>query len=386
MQLVCGALGSVRADNLVSLPVPNAPIYLDHNATSPPHPKVLEVALPLITDHWGNTGSAHRLARKPHAAVERARGQIADWAKARPKDIVLCSGATEANNLVVFSARGPVLCSATEHPSVLEAVQQRGGRVIPVDSQGRLQLKMLEAELAKGAALVSILAANNETGVRQDTQAVYEICARAEVPLHLDCAQLIGRHPAPEHWDYMTVTGHKAGGLKGAGALLRRRGRTLAPQSFGGGQERGLRAGTLNPAPVASLGVVATLQHNTELRALRDRLERACLALGGQVSGAHTERLWNTCNVVFPGVPADMLVVALDLEGVCASAGSACASGAAQASTVLLAMGIQRSALRLSLGWSTRPDDIDGAIAALETAVSRHRANAESLEVSSWHG
>ncbi len=363
-----------------------APIYLDHNATSPPHPEVLEVALPLITDHWGNTGSAHRLARKPHAAVERARGQIADWAKARPKDIVLCSGATEANNLVVLSAEGPVLCSATEHPSVLEAVQRRGGRIIPVDSQGRLDLDALQAELARGASLVSILAANNETGVLQDTQAIYALCARAEVPLHLDCAQLIGRHAAPEQWDYITVTGHKAGGLKGAGALLRRKGRTLAPQSFGGGQERGLRAGTLNPAPIASLGVVATLQHDASLRGLRDRLEQACLALGGQVSGAQADRLWNTCNVVFPDVPADMLVVALDLEGVCVSAGSACASGAAQASTVLQAMGIQRSALRLSLGWSTGAADIEQAITALQRVVSRHRANAESLEVPSWHG
>lgn len=358
------------------------PIYLDHNATSPPHPKALEVALPLIVEHWGNTGSAHRLARAPHAAVEHARGQIAAWAGARAKDLVFCSGATEANNMVVLGAPGRVLCSATEHPSVLEAVQLKGGSLIPVDRHGRLELDALEEELRGGAALVSVLAANNETGVLQDTDAIHALTQAAGVPLHLDCAQLIGRHPAPQGWEYMTVTGHKAGGLKGAGALLRRQGCPLVAKSHGGGQERGLRAGTLNPAPIAALGVVATLAHGPEIKALRDRLEAACVSLGGRVIGAGAPRLWNTCNVVFEGIQSDMLVVALDLEGVCASAGSACASGAAMASTVLQAMGEEHSALRLSLGWSTSAQDLEGAIHALEVVLARQRA----IGSETWQG
>ena len=358
------------------------PIYLDHNATSPPHPAVLDAALRLITSDWGNTGSAHSLARAPHAAVERARGQLADWAGARAKDVVFCSGATEANNLVVLGAQGRVLCSATEHPSVMEAVQLRGGAVIPVDGRGLLDLTRLEEELAQGAGLLSVLAANNETGVLQDTDRIHQLTQAAGVPLHLDCAQLVGRHKAPQRWEYMTVTGHKAGGLKGAGALLRRQGLALQPLSHGGGQERGLRAGTLNPAPIASLGVVATLSHSQEIRALRDRLEAACVALGGRISGAEAPRLWNTCNVVFEGIQSDMLVVGLDLEGVCASAGSACSSGAAKASSVLQAMGIQHSALRLSLGWSTTTQDIARAIEVLKLVVARQRA----LGSESWQG
>ncbi|MFT5584377.1 MAG: cysteine desulfurase [Cognaticolwellia sp.] len=338
--------------------------------------------MPLITTQWANTGSAHSLARAPHAAVEHARGQLAAWAGARSKDVVFCSGATEANNLVVLGAQGRVLCSATEHPSVLEPVQLRGGNVIPVDRDGRLDLAFLEEELSKGAALLSVLAANNETGVLQDTPAIHALSQAAGVPLHLDCAQLVGRHAAPEHWEYMTVTGHKAGGLKGAGALLRRQGRHLQANSHGGGQERGFRAGTLNPAPIASLGVVATLAHSAETKAHRDRLEAACVALGGRVSGRGAPRLWNTCNVVFEGIQSDMLVVGLDLEGVCASAGSACASGAANASTVLLAMGIEHSALRLSLGWSTTAQDITRAIEALQVVVARQRA----LGSESWQG
>lgn len=349
------------------------PIYLDHNATSPPHPAVLEAALPLITEHWGNSGSSHSLGRAPHAAIERARGQLAEWAGARSKDIVLTSGATEANNLAVLGTPGRVLCSAVEHPSVIEAVRERDGAVLPVDAQGRLRLDALEAALQEGAALLSLIAANNETGVLQDIDPIAELCAAHGCLLHLDCAQLIGRHAAPERWDLITVTGHKAGGLKGAGALIMRRGVQTAPQTFGGGQERGRRAGTLNPAPIASLGVVATLSHSTELRALRDRLEAAVVELGGQVTGAGAERLWNTCNVVFEGLPSDMLVMGLDLEGVCASAGSACASGGASASSVLLAMGIEHSALRLSLGWNTRGEDIDRAIQALRVVVGRLR-------------
>ena len=360
----------------------DVPIYLDHNATSPPHPAVLDVALPLIQEHWGNTGSAHSLARAPHAAVEHARGQLATWAGARAKDLVFCSGATEANNLVVLGASGRVLCTATEHPSVLEAVQLRGGLVLPVDGDGLLDLECLEEELSKGAGLLSVLAANNETGVRQDTETIYAMAKAAGVPLHLDCAQLVGRHEAPENWDYMTVTGHKAGGLKGAGALLRRQGIALQALSYGGGQERGYRAGTLNPAPIASLGVVATLSHSSEIKTLRDQLEAACVSLGARVTGAGAPRLWNTCNVVFEGIQSDMLVVGLDLEGVCASAGSACSSGAAKASGVLQAMGIDHSALRLSLGWSTQAQDIARAIEVLKVVVARQRA----LGSESWHG
>lgn len=363
------------------------PVYLDHNATSPPRPEALERALPLLTEHWGNPGSSHRLGRIPASAVEKARAEVAAWAGVRPRDVIFTSGATEANHLALLGleARGGLLVSAVEHPSVLAPASRRGAQVLPVDAQGLLRLEALEEALEAPArqgvappGLVSVQAANNETGVMQPLERISALARRHGALLHVDAAQLPGRAPAPAAWDALTLTGHKGGGLKGVGALILREGLGLTPLQEGGGQERGRRAGTLNPAPVAALGAVLSLPA-APTGALRDLLEAGLLALGAVVTGAGAARLPNTCHVRFPGVEGQTLVAALDLEGVCCSAGSACASGAAQPSPVLEAMGLPpKEGLRLSLGWSTTASDIHRALEAVARVLEAHR-QAEEL-------
>lgn len=351
-------------------------VYLDHNATSPPHPGVLEEALPLLTEHWGNPSSSHSMARRPVAAVEIARRRLAEWGGVRPRDVVFTGGATEANNLAVLGIERPGrLFSAIEHPSVAAASRARDGQEIPVTRDGVVDLDALERLLTEGSvAIVSVMTANNETGVLQPLADVYALCQAHGALLHTDAAQAIGRIDAPTDWDLLTVTGHKAGGLKGGGALLVRPDIEVAPRSLGGGQERGRRSGTTNPAPLVALGVVSTLSHGPEVRTLRDRLEAGCVALGGVVTGERSPRLANTCNVRFIGVPSAHVVMGLDLAGICVSAGSACHSGAAVASPVLQAMGIQAAdAVRFSLGWSTTPADIDAVLDTLTAVVPAGR-------------
>ncbi len=352
-------------------------IYLDHNATSPPHPQVLGEALPLLTEHWGNPSSSHSLSRRPIEAVERARQRLATWAGCLPKEVVFTSGATEANHLALrgIDRPGRPLFSAVEHPSVRAPAEALGGEVLPVDRRGALDLAALERQLTERTSLVSVMAANNETGVLQDLDSVAEVVHAAGALLHVDAAQVVGRLPAPSCWDLLTVTGHKSGGIKGGGALCIREGLKVEAQTLGGGQERGRRSGTVNPAPLVSLGVVATLVHGPEIRAMRDRLQSACVELGGVVTAAGARRLSNTLNVRFPGVSGELVVMGMDLEGICLSAGSACHSGAATASEVLRAMGIETADIvRLSLGWSTTEADIDTAIVILERVLGRIRA------------
>ncbi len=351
-------------------------VYLDHNATSPPHPAVVDAALPMLTEHWGNPSSSHSLARKPMAAVEEARRSLAEWAGVRPRDVIFTSGATEANNLAVLGISRPGrLYSAVEHPSVVASAAACSGRLIPITSHGTTDLEALEDLLRDASvAMVSVMTANNETGVLQPIGDIHALCQRYGALLHTDAAQAIGRISAPTSWDLLTVTGHKAGGFKGAGALCLRPGIELSARSLGGGQERGRRSGTINPAPIVSLGVVATLSHGPEIARLRDRLEAGCEALGGVVTAKGSPRLGNTCNVRFPGVPSNHVVMGLDLAGICISAGSACHSGAAVASPVLQAMGIDSAdAVRLSLGWSSCDADIDAALDALGRVVPAGR-------------
>ena len=354
-----------------------AGIYLDHNATSPAHPQVPDEALPFLTEHFGNPSSAHSLSRRPRAAVEEARGRLARWAGCEAREVVFTGGATEANHLALRGVRRPgrPLVSAVEHPSVLAPGESLGGARVPVDADGNLELESLERLLQAPTTVVSCMAANNETGVRFDLVEIARLVHAHGALLHVDAAQAIGRVEAPGVWDLLTVTGHKSGGFKGGGALMVREGIHLAPEFLGGGQERGRRSGTTNPAPIVSLGVVATLSHGPGIEALRDRFEAGAIGLGAMVTGARARRLPNTCNVRFPGVPSDMVVVGMDLEGVAISAGSACSSGASQASTVLTAMGITTAdALRVSVGWNTSQQDVDAALSALELVLGRIRA------------
>ncbi|MCB9797948.1 MAG: cysteine desulfurase [Alphaproteobacteria bacterium] len=358
-------------------------VYLDHNATSPPRPEVLAHALPLLTEHWGNPSSTHQAARRPAAAVEAAREQVASWAGARPRDVLFTSGATEANHLALRGALqerpGRLLVSAVEHPSVLAPARALGAGLLPVDARGALDERALERALAEGPALVSVMAANNETGVRFELEALGERVRAAGGWLHVDATQLPGRCPAPAGWDLLTLSAHKGGGLKGAGALVLRPEVSLAPQQLGGAQERGRRAGTLNAAPIVALGEVLALPLPS-LLPLREALEAGLVALGGVITGAGMPRLPNTSHVRFPGLDAAMLVMALDLEGVCVSAGAACSSGATQPSHVLAAMGLPaQEGVRLSLGWNTSAEDIQRALAALGRVLPQQRALLEEL-------
>ena len=353
-------------------------IYLDHNATSPPRPEVLECALPFFTEHWANPASTHSMARRPAAALEEARSRLAEWAGARPRDVIFTSGATEANHLALRGCRpedlGGLAVSAIEHPSILEPAELLGAHIIGVDSTGQVDRSSLSTALSNGVGLVSIMAANNETGVLQDLASIHRLTHAAGALLHVDAAQAAARLTLPQDWDLLTLSGHKAGGLKGAGALILRESVPLIPQQLGGDQERSRRAGTVDVAPIAAL-VEAVTSPWPELSSLRDELESFAKSLGAVVSAEAAPRLGNTLHLRFPGLPGDALVMGLDLNGVCASTGSACASGASKSSHVLEAMGEDgRSGIRFSLGWNTTKDDIEGAKEALDRVVGAHRA------------
>lgn len=353
-------------------------VYLDHNATSPPRPEVLEKALPFFTEHWANPASTHSLARRPAAALEEARTRLAEWAGARPRDVIFTSGATEANHLALRgcrpSGRPGLAVSAVEHPSVLEPAERLEATRIEVDSEGRCLLESIQAALDSGVGLLSVMAANNETGVLQDLGAIHRIVHQAGALLHVDAAQAAARMPLPQDWDLLTLSGHKAGGLKGAGALILREGIPLDPQQLGGDQERSRRAGTVDVGPIVGL-VEAVTSPWPDLRELRDELQDHAASLGAEISGASVPRLANTLHIRFPGLPGDAIVMGLDLNGVCASTGSACSSGASKSSHVLEAMGEDGSSgVRFSLGWNTTKADIETAKLCLDRVVSAHRA------------
>ncbi len=364
-----------------SVPGPgNSPVYLDHNATSPPRPEVLARALPFLREHWANPHATHRLARRPAAAVEEAREEVAAWARTRARDVIFTSGATESNHLAIRgvqrAGRTRILVSAVEHPSLAAPAAQVQAQVLGVDADGVLDLAALEATLGADVGLVCVMAANNETGVVQPLAEVHALCRAAGAWLHVDAAQVAGRFEMPPHWDLLTLSSHKAGGLKGAGALVLRQGVTVVSQQVGGSQERGRRAGTVDvPAVVGLAQVLHQRWPDEQLRGHRDSLEALAEAAGCAVTAPAADRIPNTLHLSLEGVAGETLAMSLDLEGVCASTGSACASGAAEPSAVLAAMGRDpRSGLRLSLGWSTTEEEVARAGRILEHVVKRCRS------------
>lgn len=351
--------------------------YLDMNATAPLRPEARAAMLAALDD-GGNPSSVHAHGRRARRHVEEARAAIATLAGADPTDVVLTSGGTEANGLALAQAGdAPVLVSAVEHPSVLKA--RPATEIIPVDAAGRVDLTWLSERLAREPrpALVSVMAANNETGVVEPLAEVAGICREAGVPLHSDAVQAAGRMslaPFEAGIDLVTLSSHKIGGPTGAGALVRRAGVELRPLIAGGGQERGLRAGTENVAAIAGFGAAAraasgeTDWFSSEIAWLRDWLETEIhtISPSATVFGAEADRLPNTTCFAVPGVAAETALIALDLEGVAVSSGSACSSGKVGPSHVLAAMGVEpglaAGALRLSLGWSTTREDVEGFV------------------------
>ncbi len=356
--------------------------YLDHNATSPLKP-VAKAAMIAALAH-GNASSIHYEGRAARAAVENARDVLARHLAISPSMVVFTSGGTEANNLAIRGlAVERMLASAVEHPSVIEAARSRqlALELVPVDRTGVVDIVALDA-LLKGSrlrTLVSIMLANNETGALQPLRRVSELCRAHGAILHTDAAQALGKIPVrfvELGVDLMTVSAHKLGGPMGAGALVARDGSALSPQMSGGGQELSRRAGTENVAALA--GFAAALETGLlQVDVLRDqfetRLEELCpeATIFSRAAG----RLPNTSCFALPGLRSDTVLIALDLDGIAVSTGSACSSGKVARSHVLQAMGVgpmlANSAIRVSLGWSTTQAEVDRLIAALRGVVER---------------
>jgi cysteine desulfurase len=380
----------------------NRPVYLDNQATTPSDPRVVEAMLPWFTERFGNPHSAeHRMGREAEAAVEAARAQVAALIGAEAREIILTSGATESNNLAIKGAarfaraqgvpRNRVVTVATEHKCVLESVADLAAEgfepvVLPVRPDGLLDPDTLAAAVDDRTLLVSVMAVNNEIGVIQDLAALVPIAKRAGALFHTDAAQAAGKIPldvAALGLDLLSLSGHKLYGPKGVGALyVRRRPRVrLAPLFSGGGQERGLRSGTLATPLIVGLGEacrIAAAEMAAEaarLASLRDSLHRRLAeALPGlRLNGSAAARIPGNLNLTFPRTPAaDLMARAPDL---CVSTGSACSSAAIEPSYVLRALGLSDEeaarTLRIGLGRFTSAADIDYAAAAL---IAAHEA------------
>jgi cysteine desulfurase len=378
-------------------PRPNRPVYLDNQATTRCDPRVVEAMLPWFSEHYGNPHSVeHVMGTEAEAAVEDARAQLATLIGADPKELVFTSGATESNNIAIKGAarfagsgeRRRIVTVATEHKCVLESVADLGAEgfepvFLPVRPDGLLDPDALRAALEVPTLLVSIMAVNNETGVIQDIAALAAIAKQAGALFHTDIAQATGKVPLDlSGWkvDLASISGHKVYGPKGVGALyVRRRPRVrLAPLFSGGGQERGLRSGTL-PAPlIVGLGEACRLAQadmaadNRRIGELRDRLLQGLRAAIPDISvnGSMAARIAGNLNVTFPGATAAELMERV--PDLCVSTGSACSSAAIEPSYVLRALGLGDEAasrtLRLGIGRFTSPTDVDYAVAALAAA------------------
>jgi cysteine desulfurase len=375
--------------------------YLDYNATAPLRPEVREAVADAL-GHAGNPSSVHAEGRAARAAIEEARGRVASLAGARPEDVIFTSGGTEANALVLAAPDGDeswqLYLSAIEHPSVLS-----GGRfhpetttMIPVTADGVADLAALAMTLEKHKPggwrpLVSLMAANNETGAIQPVREAADIVHEAGGLLHSDAVQAAGRIPLDMTslgTDMLTLSAHKIGGPKGVGALVLKEGVRVEPLIKGGGQEGRRRAGTENVPGIVGFGVAAELAAKelgdvAALAALRDQLEEGVRAVAADavIVSASAPRLPNTSCIAVPGVKAETLVIGLDLAGIAVSAGSACSSGKVETSHVLEAMGlspeIAGGAVRVSLGFGTKNDDIKRYVSAFGELIKRLKRNAK---------
>jgi len=373
-------------------------VYLDHAATSPLRPEVLEAMLPYLTTHTGNPSSLHGAGRRARQGIDEARETVAQLIGAQPREIVFTAGGTEADNLAIkgvawaATARGRhVITTAVEHKAVVNAtaILERSGfevTILPVDRYGRVDPVDVAAALTGRTTLVSVMAANNEVGTVQPIGAVGEIVRGHGAKLHVDAVQFAAHEPIDvDAWqaDLVSLSAHKLGGPQGVGALYVRRGTQLLPQIQGGSQERQRRAGTENVAGIVGFGAAFRHSHadtleQDRLRKLSRLLRDGVLELDGVALTGHPEdRLANNVSVVIEGVEGGDLVAALDLEGIEVSTGSACTSGSAEPSHVLLAMGLEphlaHGSLRITTGPETSTQDVDAALAAIRLVLPRLR-------------
>jgi len=374
-----------------------APVYLDHNATTPVHPAVLEAMLPYFDVRYGNASSRHEYGRAARKAVDEARQRVASAVGAHPTEVVFTSGGSESNNLFIKGAAaslkpGLVAVSAIEHPCVREPakVLQRNGwqlHEIAVDSRGRVIEADYAALLERKPSLVSVMLANNETGVIQDVAFLAEQAKPSRAWFHSDGVQALGKvavdfrvlNAAGVHG--LTLSGHKIGGPKGAGALVLDKRVELKPLISGGGHERGLRSGTENVPAIVGFGMACELavmgleQKKLHVEALRSRLEQGLQAQGATIFGNGVERLPNTSYFAFNDLDGETLVGKMDRAGFAVASGAACSSANPEPSHVLLSMGVPeglaRGAVRVSLGADTSASQINDFLAALASTVAQ---------------
>jgi cysteine desulfurase len=375
------------------------PVYLDNNATTRLDPRVVEAMLPYLTGPYGNPSSLHRFGRAARDAIETARAQVAALVNAQPGEVIWTSGGTEANNLALKGVTDQakpsrILYGITDHPCVMEAAEslrQRGWAVEPiaVDHEGIVRFKELEAQLERGPVrLVSVMRANNETGVIQDVARIGELAHAADAWMHVDAVQAAGKIPVDfAAWgcDLLSLSSHKINGPKGVGALIVKSHVELSPLLHGGPQERGLRGGTENVSSIVGFGTAAELAQNelaqraAHMRGLRDRIEAGLRDLPGiEVFARNAERVPNTVQFALHGYDGEALLMQLDRKGIAVSSGSACASGKGEPSHVLLGMGIERDvakgAIRVSLGKDNSEQDVEQFLQALGTLARQPAA------------
>jgi len=376
-----------------------APAYLDHNATTPVDARVLEAMLPWFSRRHGNASSRHEYGRAARAVIDEARTRVAAAVGAHATEVVFTSGGTEANNLFMRGAAaelkpGVAAVSAVEHPSVHEparALMRQGWRLreLAVDAAGRIAAADFSAALAERPALVSVMLANNETGVIQDVASLAEMARPVRAWFHTDAVQALGKLPVDfralnaRGVHALTVSAHKIGGPKGAGALIVDKRLELVPQIAGGGQERGLRSGTENVPAIVGFGAACQLVVEersataTRLLALRGELEHGLAGQGATIFGLAAERLPNTIFFALPGIDGETLVGKLDRAGFAVASGSACSSVNPEPSHVLMAMGVApevaRGAVRISLGRETTEQETRDFLLALAETVFQLR-------------
>ncbi len=374
-----------------------APVYFDHNATTPLKPAVLAAMLPWLSEQFGNASSRHEYGRAARRAIDEARSRVAAAVGAHPTEIVFTGGGTEANNLFIkgvaaCSKPGLLAVGETEHPSVLKPAEQlvrRGWRLqkLSVDAAGQIDTEPFAALMQQKPKLVSLMLANNETGVVQDVELLATQARASGTWFHTDAVQAVGKVPvdfrrlnaAGVH--AMTLSAHKIGGPKGVGVLVLDKRVEIEPQIAGGGQERGLRSGTENVAAIVGFGVACELavdgiaESAGRLLALRTRLEEGLLTLGATVFGAGAERLPNTVYFALPNLDGETLVGQLDREGYAVASGSACSSSSPEVSHVLSAMDVTpelaRGAVRISLGADNTIEQIEGFLLTLQKTLEK---------------
>ncbi len=380
-------------------------VYLDNNATTPVLPEVLEAMRPYFGEHFGNASSIHHHGQETRAAVERARESVAALLGCRASEVVFTSGGTEADNLAIFGLAREgdhVITSTIEHHAVLNSCKylakypgMAGCEVtyIPVDGRGLVDPADVKRAIRPNTKLITIMFANNETGVVQPVAEIGKIAAEADIYFHTDAVQAAGKIPIDVNeigCDLLTISGHKIHGPQGVGALYVRKGTQLEPMVYGGSHERSRRAGTENVPGIVGLGKAAELaiagfkqgddlrMDDQKMAAARDHLERELLEIEATgLNGEGAPRVPNTTNIYFDGIEGEALVIALDLKGLAVSTGAACSSGAIEPSHVLTAMGLRpdraRASIRFSLGKQNTAEDADFALGLVAEIVARLR-------------